>query len=167
MKRIGIGIALVLALALTIGFTHRQLCLHDDAPRHAVLKYLKAMKARDFETAYDYLSERMNDGKTQADWVATQRKLFELGAVEIGKIDVRAAQRQVDCLIFCASAATVPNVLNAKDRLNNQGSTEFEIYSVIKVGAQWRLDSQQSLFDEAEIHRWFPGEVIPPLKDHL
>ncbi|MGK2915409.1 MAG: hypothetical protein ACSLE5_13350, partial [Porticoccaceae bacterium] len=70
-------------------------------------------------------------------------------------------------LIFCANEATVPNVLNAKDRLNNQGSTEFEIYTLIKTGTRWQLNTQQSLFDEAEIHRWFPGEVIPALKDHL
>jgi hypothetical protein len=167
MKRIFIGIALILALAVTSSLAHRQICLHDDAPRQAVRKYLEAMKAEDFETAYDYVSERMNDGKTQADWAATQRKLFELGAVEIGKIDARAPQRKIDHLIFCTNEATVPNVLNAKDRLNNQGSTEFEIYTLIKTGTRWKLDSQQSLFDEVEIHRWFPGEVIPALKDHL
>ncbi|MGK2914310.1 MAG: hypothetical protein ACSLE5_07620, partial [Porticoccaceae bacterium] len=139
MKRIFIGIALILTLAVTSSLAHRQICLHDDAPRQAVRKYLEAMKAEDFETAYDYVSERMTDGKSAADWVATQRKLFELGAVEIGDIDVRPSRRRVDHLIFCANEATVPNVLNAKDRLNNQGSTEFEIYTLIKTGTRWQL----------------------------
>lgn len=167
MKSILTLVALATALLVASGLVHRQICLHDSAPQQAVRDYMKAMKAQEFEDAYDFLTERMTDGKTRADWAATQRKLFELGAVEIGEIDVRAPQRAVRHLIFCVPEATVPNVLNAKDRLNNQGSTEFEIYTVLKEGALWKLDGQQSLFDEAEIHRWFPGETIPTLKDQL
>ena len=62
--------------------------------------------------------------------------------------------------------AKVPNVLNAGDILNNQGSTEFEVYTVVQDGmGTWRIDSQETLFDEPAIHQWFPGEKIPAFKD--
>lgn len=141
-------------------------CLTDDGPRTAVLGYVTAMKEHRFEDAYNFVTATMTDGKPVEEWAAPQRKLFELGGVSIGKIDVRAPHRELKDAESCTSVAKVPNVLNAGDVLNNQGSTEFEVYTVVQDGmGTWRIDSQETLFDEPVIHQWFPGEKIPEFKD--
>ncbi|MSR13620.1 MAG: hypothetical protein EXR86_03465 [Gammaproteobacteria bacterium] len=141
-------------------------CLKDEGPRAAVLGYVTAMKEQRFEEAYNFVTETMTDGKSAADWAAPQRMLFKLGGVQIGEIDVRVAKRELSDPTTCTSTAMVPNVLIAGDLLNNQGSTEFEVYTVMQgVDGKWRIDSQQTLFDEPSIHQWFPGETIPEFKD--
>ena len=67
----------------------------------------------------------------------------------------------------CDRRALVPNVLHAKDRFNNQGSVDFELYTVVNDGGTWKIESQETLIDEADIHRWFPGHEIPEYKDQL
>ena len=106
----------------------------------------------------------MTDGKPVAEWAGLQRKMFELGGVAIGEIDVRTAHRELKNMFMCAPTAKVPNVLHAGDVMNNQGSTEFEIYNVMLDGGGWKIDSQETLFDQAMIHQWFPGDKIPDFK---
>lgn len=167
MKRVLVIIIVVAAIALGGAFFNRQTCLHDQAPRLAVVGYLQAMKDRDFEAAYDFVTVKMTDGKPRSEWAGTQRKMFELGGVEMGDQDTRAPQRALANWYSCAPVAIVPNILRAKDKLNNQGSTEFETYTVIKDGGVWKIDSQESLFNEPDIHKWFPGEAIPEFKDQM
>jgi len=56
-------------------------------------------------------------------------------------------------------------VLNSRDKFNNQGMTEFEIYTVVRQGEAWKVDSQDTLYDAAAIERWFPGAEIPKFRD--
>jgi hypothetical protein len=139
-------------------------CLYGDA-RAPVQIYTQAMKEYRFNDAYAVLTSNMTDGLTADAWAAGQRKLFELGQVVIGKLDVRWPQH-IDAG-SCAQSALVPNVLSAKDRFNNQGSVEFELYRVVKEAGAWKIDAQETLIEEPEIHRWFPGDVIPEFKDQL
>lgn len=135
-------------------------CASDPGPRDAVLAYGKAMQEKRFEDAYDHVTATMTDGRPREEWAALQRKMFELGGVVLADPDVRTAKReQIDG--HCANTALVPNVLRAKDVLNNQGSTEFEVYTVVFADGAWRVDSQQTLFDEAAIREWFPDDEIP------
>lgn len=167
MKRIIVGVLLVAALAVGGAYFNRTRCLGDPGPKRAVEGYLGAMKAQRFEDAYDFVTATMTDGKPRDEWAGVQRKLFQLGAVELGDLDVRAAHNTLKNPFLCADRSIVPNVLRAKDRFNNQGSTEYEIYTVLKEGGAWKIDSQETLFDEPKIHEWFPGEVIPEFKEQL
>ncbi len=139
-------------------------CKYSDAMAPVVV-YTEAMKAYRFDDAYRALSETMTDGLGADEWSAGQRRMFELGQVVIRKVDTRWPQH-IDPA-SCAKRALVPNVLHAKDRFNNQGSVEFELYTVVRNPDGWRIESQETLIDEAAIHRYFPGDEIPEFKGQL
>ncbi len=160
-----LGIVVLAAAAVGLALYQRATCPRDPAPRQAVVSYLEAMKAGRFADAYDFVTPTMTDGRPREEWAGLQRKMFELGGVSLGDIDVHPARRMHVTALSCADTAQVPNVLHATDRLNNQGSTEFEIYTVVRQDGQWRIDSQETLFDESKIQEWFSGMTIPALKD--
>lgn len=159
-----IGIALcVCSLGISV-CARAESCVYNDA-MEAVVLYTKAMKEYRFKDAYLVLTDNMTDALPRDEWAKGQRRLFEVGQVVIGKFDVRWPQHLDRA--SCAERALVPNVLSAKDRYNNQGSVEFELYTVVKDGDRWKIDAQETLFDEPDIQRWFPGHVIPEYKDQL
>ncbi len=138
-------------------------CAGDPAPQKAVENFLQAMKTRHFAEAYRFVTRHMTDGRTQTDWASLQEHMFDRGGVVIGAIDVRAAHREMTKKKGCAPRARVPNVLHAGDVLNNQGSTEFEIYDAVLEAGQWKIDAQESLFSDEAIRTWFPDEKAPKL----
>lgn len=155
----------IAAAALAGGYFNRSQCLNDDGPRAAVQSYLAAMKDERFEDAYQFVTASMTDGKPVAAWAEQQRKMYKLGAVKINEIDVRDGHRELANWYMCAATARVPNVLHAADLFNSQGSTEFEVYSVVLEGGAWQIDSQETLFDNAIIRQWFPDDEIPDADD--
>ena len=155
-------LAVIFCLMISSSFAiHAESCTYNDAMT-PVVTYTKAMKEVRFADAYAVLTENMIDGLAVAAWAEGQRKLFRVGQVVIGKLDVRWPQEIIRN--SCKRQAKVPNVLSAKDRFNNQGSVEFELYTVLNDGSGWKIDSQETLFDEPDIHRWFPGDTIPEYK---
>ena len=116
------------------------------------------LREHKFAEAYDFVTAKMTDGKPREQWAALQKKMFELGDADI------RAPHPVAGAKDCATKALVPNALCAKDVLNNAGRTAFEIYTVVENGARWQVYSQETLFDEPAIHKWFPGERIPEFK---
>ena len=167
MKKILIGVVVLGLIGVGSAWWRGQQCTSDPAPQAAVQAYLQAMKDKRFSDAFDFVTARMTDGKARADWAALQEKMFEMGGVSIGELDVRPAQRQRVNAFECAASAKVPNVLHAADVLNNQGSTEFEVYTLVLVEGRWRVDEQESLYGEKAIRPWFPTDDIPALKDTL
>lgn len=159
----GVGV-LAATLAFGASGAGAEGCAQDPGPRDAVIAYGKAMQEKRFEDAYDHVSRNFTDGRSRAEWAGLQRRMFELGGVEVQAPDVRTPRREmVDGR--CSNTALVPNVLRAKDVLNNQGSTEFEVYTVIFDDGAWRIDSQETLFDESRIREWFPDDEIPAFKE--
>ena len=142
------------------------LCLNDDGPRGVVESYITAMKAYQFEEAYTFLTGNMHDNQPVADWSETQLGYFVAGEVRLAKPDARQAHG-IDGDSSCDTKAIVPHVLRAKDKFNNQGSTEFELYTVIKDGDTWKIDEQESLFDDADVSKWFPDDSVPEYKQQL
>lgn len=157
-------IAICFAIGLALNSANRP-CESDPGPKAAVENYLRAMKEQRFDAAYDVVTARMTDGKPKAEWAALQAKMFELGGVKLGEIDVRPALRSKGEDGSCAPEARVPNVLRAADVLNNQGSTEFETYTVVLEGDTWKVDAQETLFDEKDIRLYFPNDPLPAFKD--
>ncbi len=139
-------------------------CKYSDAMAPVVV-YTEAMKAYRFDDAHRVLTTAMTDGLDAEAWSAGQRRMFELGQVVIRKSDTRWPQH-LDAS-SCAERALVPNVLHAKDRFNNQGSVEFELYTVVRKPDGWRIESQETLIDEATIHKYFPADEIPEFKGQL
>ena len=137
----------------------------DDAGPHAALQsYITAMQEHRFNDAYDFVNATMTDGKPREEWAAQQKLFYEGGDVNILSMDIRKAHASEDDAA-CAQKVTVPNILKSRDKFNNQGTTEFEIYVVVKEGDAWKVDSQETLFDAADVQKWFPGEKIPEFRD--
>lgn len=139
-------------------------CADSTGPQAALQSYLTAMQEHRFEAAYDHVTASMTDGKPREDWAAVQKMFYEGGAVNIFGIDIRAAHGDATDA-DCTARALVPNVLKSRDKFNNQGTTEFEVYTVVKDGDTWKVDAQETLFDAAEVEKWFPGEEIPEFRD--
>ncbi len=155
MKALHKAAALLLA-ALAAGAGAAETCPDPSAPRGAVMAYLRAMHENRFEDAYDYVTENMTDGRSRTAWAELQRSLYLPGAVDIYGVDIRNAYAPADDP-QCSAGATVANVLSSRDRLNEAGNVEFEIYRVVAADARWRIDSQETLFDDTAIRRWFPA----------
>ena len=147
--------------------SHAELCPDGEAAQAAVLGYMQGMKDYQFESAYDHVTENMTDGQSREDWTELQLKFIVGGEVVIGKLDVRDAHSVSADDLACEKSAIVPNVLRAKDKFNNQGSTEFELYTVVNKEGIWKIDLQESLFDEKKIKQWFPDDEIPDFMNQL
>ena len=165
-KLIGV-LVLVVAIVVGGGYLNRTQCLNDDGPRRAVQDYLAAMKDERFDDAYEFVTASMTDNLAVAEWAGQQSTVFKMGKVVINKIDVRRGYRELENVFMCAATAKVSNVLHASDILNNQGSSEFEIYTLVMDGGDWKIDSQETLFDDAMIRQWFPDDEAPVFKDTL
>ena len=139
-------------------------CADDSGPHKALENYLTAMQAHKFNDAYNFVTASMTDGKSREDWAAQQKLFYEGGEVNILSMDIRKAQ-PIDGDAACAAKASVPNILKSRDKFNNQGTTEFEVYVAVKDGESWKIDSQETLFDAAGVQKWFPGEKVPEFKD--
>jgi len=167
MKRNLLIIVVVVAIGLGAGLFNRETCSGDPGPRVAVEMYLTSMKEYRFGDAYDYVTSRMTDSAERETWAAGQKRIFEFGEVQMEDPDARTPQRAIKNVFFCDASAVVPNVLKAKDKFNNQGSTEFELYTVIMEGGAWKLDSQELLYEEADIRKWFPNDEIPDFEQQM
>ena len=139
-------------------------CADDSGPRGALNSYLLAMQSHTFDKAYEFVTAKMTDGKSREDWAAQQKLFYEGGEVNILNIDIRKAQATDDDA-SCAKQASVPNILKSRDKFNNQGTTEFEVYQTVKDGDTWKVDAQETLFEAEGVQKWFPGEKVPEFKD--
>ena len=142
----------------------KQACADGAGPRGAVMGYLTAMHEHRFEDAYDFVSSSMTDGRTRADWSALQERAYRPGKVEIYGVDARRAMAAEDDL-DCTTQAVVPNILSSRDKFNEHGSVEFEIYFVKRDGDVWQVDSQETLFDDDGIAIWFPEVKLFKARD--
>ena len=137
-----------------------QVCPQGAEPRAVVARYLEAMRDRQFPLAYEFVTDNVTDGRPRIDWSALQARAFKHGEVEIYGVDVRDP-RPADSDPECAAVALVPNILSAKDKLNVDGSIEFEIYTVRHDAAHgWRIDAQETLYETRRIVSWFPDIEI-------
>ena len=138
-------------------------CPNDEGPRAAVDGYITAMSEYRFNDAYDFVSTNMTDGKTRDDWAGQQNTWYKGGEVTIFGKDIRQAHATAEDAA-CESRATVPNVLKSRDKFNTQGTTEFEYYITVKDGDAWKVDSQETLFKDEDIKKWFPDDEVPEFR---
>ncbi len=130
-------------------------CPQDSGQRAAIEGYLTAMKEQRFGDAFDFVTRNMTDGRERADWASLQKQSFDRGEVKIDSIDVRAP-RQPEGVPACDTLAIVPNILRSRDKFNTNGIVEFEVYNVLRDGGTWRIDSQETIYEEDTIGVLFP-----------
>ena len=141
-------------------------CSNFDGPKSVVENYLSYMKKEEFSKAYSFLTDEMTDGRSRSDWAGLQRKFFVGGDVSIFSISVGVPRRKV-LSDPCILSALVPNILRSRDKFNNQGTTEFEVYTVVKQANVWKVDSLEVLFSETKIADFFPDAQIPKFYKQL
>lgn len=156
--------ALLLAGVVATAAAEAEPCRDGTGPQGAVRAYLTAMQEHRFNDAYAFVTASMTDGKVEGEWAALQKLFYQGGEVNLLSMDIRDAlviEGEADCSV----TALVPNVLVSKDKFNNQGTTEFELYTTRLVDGSWRVDMQETLFDQSEVDQWFPGEKMPEFRD--
>ncbi|MGB1547799.1 MAG: hypothetical protein ACPHIA_04610 [Alphaproteobacteria bacterium] len=121
----------------------------DLGPKETVEKHLSALKDYIFEDAFDYISSGFADGKTKQEWADSTRELYTSVNVKVMKFTLYPAKVEGD-------TAIVPNILNASDMFNKEGSTEYELYHLVKEDGVWKVDRQELLFEDSDVKEWFP-----------
>jgi hypothetical protein len=154
----------LLVLLMPFATIAKEACPDGSGPKAAVANYLGEMQNHKFSDAFPFVTANMTDGKELGEWAALQKLFYEGGGVNIFGIDIRAPLVDGEDS-GCEARAIVPNVLKSRDKFNNQGTTEFEIYTVLKSDAGWQIDGQETLFDQVDIDKWMPGEKLPDFRD--
>ena len=143
------GFAVLLLLAGVAG------AVEPRSPEDTVRRYLGALKANDFETAWDVISKAMKQGKEREVWVKEQRAGMAFADVKIFDFDVYPGKVEGD-------VAHVPNVLSSQDRFVNQlGLTEYELYTLVREDGAWKVD-QQIIVEPSDVPKWFPKRDAGP-----
>ena len=120
-------------------------------PEDTVKTYLKAMKEQNFDEAYKYISKAMTGNKDVEAWAKEQKYIFQTGEVKIFKYQVFPGKVQEE-------TAKVPNILSSQDKFLNQlGADEYELYTLVKEGGEWKVD-QQEIVQKADQSEWFPNQ---------
>jgi len=118
------------------------------SPEETVKSWLAAMKAHEFEKAYQYISKGMAGGKDVEAWSKEQKYIFETTDLKIFKYEVFPGKAE-------GETAKVPNILSSQDKFLNQlGADEYELYTLVKEDGQWKID-QQEIVEKGDQSKWF------------
>jgi hypothetical protein len=125
------------------------------SPEETVRRYLAALKAGEFDVAYDVISEAMKQGKDRDVWVKEQKTGMAFADVKIFDFKVYPGKIEGD-------VARVPNVLSSQDRFVNQlGLTEYELYTLVREDGAWKVD-RQLIVEPGDVPKWFPNRAETP-----
>lgn len=113
----------------------------NTSPEAIMLEYFKAMKANDFSSMYDMVSDNMKDDRTREQYVADWENVIKLGQVEI--IDGGITSTEIN-----GDKARVNAWSKASDVFNVFGIIEKEIDHLIFVDGVWKLDVTEVLMEE-------------------
>ena len=117
-------------------------------PEETVKAYLSALKDQKFEDAYKQISKGMAANKDGEAWAKEQKYIFQTSEVKIFKFEVFPGKVEGD-------TAKVPNILSSQDKFLNQlGTDEYELYTLVKENGDWRID-QQEIVEKSEQGKWF------------
>jgi hypothetical protein len=121
-------------------------------PEETVTRYLEALKAGNFASAYEYISAGMAQHKSREDWVKEQQWTMQMADAKIFDFHVYPGKVQGD-------VAHVPDILSSQDKFLNQlGVPEHELYTLIREQGRWKIDQQQ-LLEKSEQGKWFPSQA--------
>jgi len=122
------------------------------SPEDTVKRYLGALKAGNFDQAYDLISKAMKQGKEREVWVKEQKSGMAFADVKIFEFTVYPGK-------IAGDVARVPDILSSQDRFVNQlGLTEYELYTLVKENGVWKVD-QQIIVEPPDVPKWFPDKA--------
>ena len=128
-------------------------------PEETVRRYLGALKAANFDQAYDLVSKAMRQGKDREVWVKEQKAGMGFADVKIFDFQVYPGKIEGD-------VAYVPDVLSSQDRFVNQlGLTEYELYTLVREDGAWKVD-RQLIVEPPDIPKWFPAKGSAEPQSH-
>jgi len=140
-------IALAVVIAAAPAFAGETL-----SPEETVKRYLGALKAGNFDQAYDLISKAMKQGKEREVWLKEQKTGMAVADVKIFEFTVYPGKIEGD-------VAHVPDILSSQDRFVNQlGLTEYELYTLVKENGVWKVD-QQIIVEPPDVPKWFPDKA--------
>jgi hypothetical protein len=139
-----------LAVVLVLGLAGVGRALEPGSPEDVLMRYLRALKDGNSGEAYELISKAMRQGKDKEVWIKEQKALMGMADVKIFDFTVFPGKVTGD-------TAQVPNLLESQDKfVNTLGLTEHELYTLVREGGGWKVDSQ-ILLEQAEIPKWFPS----------
>ncbi len=120
------------------------------SPEDVVTRYMRSLKDNKPAETYDLVSKAMRQGKDKDVWIKEQQALMGMADVKIFDFTVYPGKIE-------GETAHVPNLLESQDKyVNTLGLTEHELYTLVREGGGWKVDSQ-ILLEQAEIPKWFPS----------
>ena len=117
----------------------------DLSPEATVHKYFNALKNKQFEEAYNYVSQGMKGDRTREKWAEDWKKILEMGEVIILGFSVSAANIEGDTATVRVSNRTTC-LLDRKT--NPNGVVEHEIDYLVKEKGAWKIDRTDVLIEE-------------------
>jgi len=122
------------------------------SPEETVGRYLAALKAGNFNDAYQYLSKGMTQNEGREEWAKEQQWTMQMADAKI--FDYHVYPGKIE-----GAKARVPDLLSSQDKFLNQlGVPEHELYTLIREDGRWKIDQQQ-LLERTEQSKWFPSQV--------
>ncbi len=164
MRRGVLGAVLLAAVLLPAGPAS---AAAPQSPEDVLRRYLTALKAEKFDQAFDLVSQAMRQGKGKEQYVKEAKAM--MGYADVKIFDFTVYPGKID-----GDKAQVPNILESQDRfVNTLGLTEYELYTLVREGGAWKVDSQ-ILIEPAEQAKWFPksgaktggATASPPAEPH-
>jgi hypothetical protein len=148
-----------LAAAIVVALSLAARAAAPLSPEETVRRYLAALKAGDFDQAYDLVSKAMRQGKDREVWVKEQKT--GMGFADVKIFDFKVYPGKVE-----GDTARVPDVLSSQDRFVNQlGLTEYELYTLVKEDGAWKVD-QQVIVEPGDVPKWFPAQGAAEPQSH-
>jgi hypothetical protein len=137
-------------VCLVAGLVSPVAALDPGSPEDVLTRYLAAIKDNKPGDAYELISQAMRQGKSKEVWVKDYQGMMSMADVKI--FDFKVYPGKIE-----GEKALVPNVLESQDRyVNTLGLTEHELYTLVREGGAWKVDSQ-ILLEPAEVAKWIPS----------
>lgn len=136
MKNQGLLIKILMfVLAITAVFYFNAFA-SELTPEQTVCKFYNALKIKDYNRAYDCISETMKDGKDREKWAKDWKEMVDFASVEI--LGFSVSECKID-----GDKATVRVSVKSKDMINKDGLTENETDHLVIENSVWKIDATE------------------------
>lgn len=112
----------------------------ENTPEGVVKSYYAALKARNYEDAYDLLTPAMIEGQTKSEYVDNWKNVVNMGSVILYEYGVSSVEVDGD-------TAKVNSWNRASDVFNTKGIVEKEIDSLKLIDGVWKLDATEVIME--------------------
>jgi hypothetical protein len=108
----------------------------DLTPEEIVIGFYTAIQKGEYEKAYEFISQKMKDGKKCREWASDWQKTVDFGQVVLVDFSVESAKIEGD-------KAIVRSWNKSSDIFNKDGIVEHETDYLVKEDGVWKLDATE------------------------